>query len=481
MPFLFLRTASVLAAGFLLTGPSAPVGTSASSGAGSLVADKAAPCPAHWNANQYRAFRTQPPAGLNSQIMSVAALSPTDVWTLITRTDKHKNNVSDIYHLVGTERREFVDLDDTEKSFRAKWIVARSDTDVWVIGSARGVLEAWHYNGSRWTDHPPTRYSYAGIDAAALGSDGILYLAGSNGHTHKGVILGYDGSRWTNLSPASPPYDYKALAVTADGRLIAAGGGRDDGALQERSGTMWTTVSLSAPVNAITRVSVAPGGVVYGVGSAAGNQSVLIKQSPGSRTATVVDAPAADQPATYTNKTDVAALGLNVWLLGEDEPHDWWHHSWITHDDSAFVAAIRRMSRVAMRLSSTAPRSDQPCWPGATPRTEIALRTIPGDSRCAWARRERFRMPWSHRTHSTPARSRVTGPLPVIISPRQPAAARAARPRASSPAPARRSAKRQPSPPGERQAGFTPSPAADRPDHGTGTHRFECHVPTLPR
>ena len=397
MPFLILRTASVLVAGFLLTGPSAASATSASNDTGSLAAGPAASCSAHWTGDQYRAFRAEPPAGLNSQIMSIAALSPTDVWTLITRTDKHKKNVSDVYHFVGTERRESVNLDDIEKSFRAKWIVARSDTDVWVIGSARGALEAWQYNGSRWTDHPPARYSRARIDAAALGGDGILYLAGNNGRTHKGLILSYDGSRWADLSPAGPPFDYQALVVTAGGTLIAAGGGRDDGALQERSGGAWTTVNLSAPVKAITRVSVAPGGMVYGVGSAAGNQSVLIKQPPGSRSATVTDAPDADQPGAYPSKADVAGLGLAVWLLGEDEPHDWWHHSWITHDGTAFVAAIRRMSRVAMRLSSTAPRSGQPCWPEASPRTEIPLRTLPGDSRCAWWRRQKLRLPWAHR------------------------------------------------------------------------------------
>ena len=146
----------------------------------------------------------------------------------------------------------------------------------------------------------------------------------------------------------------------------------------------WTTVSLSAPVNTITRVSVAPGGTVYGVGSVAGNQSVLIRQPPGSRSATVIDPPAAEQPATSTGKTGVVALGLDVWLLGEDEPHDGWHHSWITHDDSGFVAAIRRMSQVAMRLSSTAPRSDQPCWPGAAARDRDS---VSRSKRSSWCHR----------------------------------------------------------------------------------------------
>ena len=494
MPFLFIRTASVLAAGFLLTGPSAPADTRTSSDTGGL--GTAAPCPAprwtaaHWAGNQYqyRSAQAQPPAGLNSQITSVAALSPTDVWMLITRTDKHKNNVSDVYHLVGTERRDPVNLDDIEKSFIAKWIVARSDTDLWVIGSAHGTLEAWHYNGSRWTDHPPTSYSYAVIDAAALGGDGTLYLAGYNGHTHAGVILSYDGARWTDLSPASPPYDYKALAVTAGGTLIAAGGGRHDGALQEKSGTRWTTVSLSAPVDTITRVSVAPSGMVYGVGSTTGNEPVLIKQPPGSRSANVIGAPAVEQATASANKTDVATLGLDVWLLGEDEPHDGWHHSWITHDHTAFAAAIRRMSKVAIRLSSTAPRSGQPCWAGTSPRPEVALRTLSGGSRCDWSRREGSRMPWFHRTRTTQPRSHAAAALPVIISPRQ--APRAVRPRAPARGPSpvvrpTRAADPLPSPgPAERQALFTPSPAsasasASAPAyHGSGANRFSCHVQT---
>jgi hypothetical protein len=223
--------------------------------------------------------------------------------------------------------------------------------------------------------------------------------------------------------------------------------------------------------------------MVYGVGSTTGNEPVLIKQPPGSRSANVIGAPAVEQATAAANKTDVATLGLDVWLLGEDEPRDRWHHSWITHDHSGFVAAIRRMSKVANRLSSTAPRSGQPCWPGATPRTEIAIRTLPGGPRCDWSRRENSRMPWLHRTRTTPARSHGSAPLPMIITPRQ--APRAARPRApaqmSSMVRPARSADPQPAPgPGERQVLFTPSPSpspASAPaHHGSGANRFWCHA-----
>jgi hypothetical protein len=188
-----------------------------------------------------------------------------------------------------------------------------------------------------------------------------------------------------------------------------------------------------------------------------------------------------EQATASANKTDVATLGLDVWLLGEDEPHDRWHHSWITHDKSAFVAAIRRMSKVANRLSSTTPHSGQPCWPGATQRTEVAIRTLPDGSRCDWARREFSHMPWLRRTRTTPPRSHGAAAVPLIISPRQ--APRAARPRApaqgSSAVRPTRAADPVPSPgPAERQALFTPSPASAPAYHGSGANRFSCHAQT---
>lgn len=357
---------------------------------------------------------------------------------LITRTDKQKNTVSAVYHLAGTERQESTGLADNEPSFGAKWILARSDTNVWVVGLAHGALQAWEYDGSHWTDHAPARYPYAGINTAALDSKGILYLAGTNTSTRKGIILSYDGSRWADLSPANPPYDYEALAVTDGGTLIAAGGGRHDGTLQERSGGTWLTVSLSKPVNAITRVSVAPGGIVYGVGSRAGDELVFVRQLPGSRSAAVLDPPMAG-PGTAST-AGVTALGLDVWLLGEDEPHQGWHHSWITHDDRVFLAAGRRISQV------TGPGTTQQCWNTAASRTGVFIRSLPSSSWCARcgcgtgqssrpgsARNQGCSCPglprwqddqgttWPRQAYPDSARSSRTGGSPKSVSPHQPA------------------------------------------------------------
>jgi hypothetical protein len=305
--------------------------------------------------------------------MSIATLSPTDVWMLIKGTDNHGNNISAVYHRAGSEWQESANLAGNDGSIGAEWIAARSDTDVWVIGSVHGAPWAWHYDGSRWTGHPPTRYSHAVIDAEALGSNGILYLAGSSGNTRKGIVLGFDGSRWTDLSPASPPPSYKALTVTRDGTLIAAGGDQSAGTLQERSGTRWTTISLSAPVDSITKVSVGPDGSVYGAASVAG-EPVLIRQPPGSRTATVLDPSAMATGSTSTSEAGAVALGLDVWLLGEGEPHEGWHHPWFAGNDSDFGGAGRRFSQVGIGPGGYS-HSHHRCWS----RDSYSLR---GSSRC---------------------------------------------------------------------------------------------------
>ena len=299
------------------------------------------------------------PAGLNSKIMSVAAISPTDEWMLITRTDNHGSNVSAVYHLVGTERLESADLADSEKSFAAKWIVARSDTDVWVIGSARGALEAWHYDGSSWTDHPPTRYSYAAIDAAALGSDGILYLAGSNGHTRKGIILSYDGSRWADLSPANPPSDYQALAVTADGtahrgrRRAQATAPCRRGRAQRGQPSPCPRRSIRSPGSASPVAAPCTGSVRW----------------PGTSRCSSSRRQAAGPPPSLTRRRRIrpprprarSARSPSAWTYGYSARTNRATGGTTRgspHDDSGFVAARRRMSQVAT------PRSGQPCWSG---------------------------------------------------------------------------------------------------------------------
>jgi len=264
-----------------------------------------------------------------------------------------------VYHFTGTIWEKLANLENNDPSFGGGILVAGPDSGVWVVGmkfiSAEGRpgIAAWHYDGSTWTEHSSPLPAGAEIEAAALGGNGVLYLAGTNMITYTGIIWSYNGSQWTDLTPPNPRFEYKALAVTAGGTLVAGGGWdpggfvRPGGVLQERSGTTWTTISLSKPVEQVSGLSVAPGGTVYAVGMRTTVQPVLIEQRPGSGSATVLDVPAPDPSAGNMSESGVVAVGSgDVWLLGQyGVPNPYapvygLTQPWITHfDGSRFFAA----------------------------------------------------------------------------------------------------------------------------------------------
>jgi hypothetical protein len=333
MPFMLMRTAAVLAAGFLITGPShAAQGAALIGGAtGGPTAITPGQCPAHWTADDLP-IPPPPVVGTGAGIQSVAALSATDAFALLAGYQE-----SDVYHFTHGSWQKLANLNSNDISFSAMTIVAKSDTDVWVAGTsetATYVPEAWHFDGSTWTDHAATLASQALISAAALGSNGVLYVVGGslgpNG-PNRGIVWAYSGSAWSDLTPANPRFQYDTVAVTADGTLVV---GASSGLLQERSGSAWTTVRLSAPVTAVTGVSVSPDGTIFAAGAGAGNQPVLIEQRPGSQSAAVLDVPAASPATSTTTEVGIVAVGRDdVWLMGQG--------AWITHfDGSRFVTAM---------------------------------------------------------------------------------------------------------------------------------------------
>jgi hypothetical protein len=151
-------------------------------------------------------------------------------------------------------------------------------------------------------------------------------------------VWSFDGAQWADLTPATTTDAYNALAVTAGGTLIAGG---DGGTLQERSGTAWTTVPLPSPVS-VRDISVAPGGAVYAVGSAAGNEAALVELPPGSHSAIVRDVPTPVVRGLNPGVAGVVAVGPgDVWVLGSQQPTVYQNpRAWVTHfDGSRFVVA----------------------------------------------------------------------------------------------------------------------------------------------
>ena len=185
MPFMLLRTTAVLAAGFLIAGPSHAAPGAARTGGATSGTNAITPgqCPAHWTADD---LPIPPlPASASGSIQSVAALSATDAFALL-----YTYLGSDVYHFTHGSWQKLASLNSNDIAFSAVTIVAKSDTDVWVAGTSETggttyVPEAWHFDGSTWTDYTATPSPQAQILAAALGSDGVLYVVGSSLGPHR--------------------------------------------------------------------------------------------------------------------------------------------------------------------------------------------------------------------------------------------------------------------------------------------------------
>lgn len=337
MPFLLMRTASVLAAGFLLAGASHAAAASAAGG-GTIAGTSATSgyCPAYWTADHLPVPPLPSPARPGTQVLSVAVLRTADVWVLLGRGGNDY-----VYHLNGGKWKESAYLNASDINFTGQSIVAGSDTDVWVAGENDSSGEDWHYNGSTWTElAAPVQPNTA--QAAALDSSGILYVAGTNTHGFTGV-WSYNGAQWTDLAQPVPRSEGdNAIALTQGGTLVVGTDGyssRPAPVLQERTGTGWTTISVPS-VTFVSGITVVPGGTVYAVGGESGNQAVLIKQAPGSPSATVVGVPATDS-ATAHQLTGVIVTGPDdLWLLGNYQLPGGGSRPWITHfDGTNFLAA----------------------------------------------------------------------------------------------------------------------------------------------
>jgi hypothetical protein len=82
MPFMLLRATAVLAAGFLIAGPSHAAPGAARTGGATRAKAAIAPgqCPAHWTADDLPI----PPPAAGASIQSVAVLSTTDAFALLS-------------------------------------------------------------------------------------------------------------------------------------------------------------------------------------------------------------------------------------------------------------------------------------------------------------------------------------------------------------------------------------------------------------
>jgi hypothetical protein len=187
--------------------------------------DQVAPLIEHWNGTQWSVSPNAIGAGSgHSEILSIAAISPADVWAL---AEVGKNNPAIIEHWSGTQW-SIVSL---PVSGTLHSLSAVSANDVWAVGND-GLILNW--NGTQWSQvaNPAGQgAALEGVDALSANDVWAINLLGT-------VTEQWNGTQWTAVPPASAlPAGFRtaggsgtggSLSGLAGGPLFAVGSNADN-------------------------------------------------------------------------------------------------------------------------------------------------------------------------------------------------------------------------------------------------------------
>jgi hypothetical protein len=198
-------------------------------GSSAMIVNDPTPLIEHWNGTQWS---VSPGAISGGEILSIAAISPTDVWALAA---VGKGNPAVIEHWNGTQW-SIVSL---PVSGTLHGLSAVSANDVWAVGND-GLILNW--DGTQWNQvaNPAGQgASLEGLDALSANDVWAINLTGS-------VTEQWNGTQWTAVPPAS---------------ALPAG-------FRTAGGFNWSGASLSGLA----------GGPLFAVGSNADNETAILQQ-----------------------------------------------------------------------------------------------------------------------------------------------------------------------------------------------------------
>lgn len=196
----------------------------------------------HWNGSSWTvAEAPTAPNSISGGLLSLSALSPTDVWA-------------------------------------AGWLqiqdAAIPDPDggpTEIVSHDEGVIE--HWDGQKWTRMPlPQPYPAWALNSISASAPNDVWAVGNGfGDDDKPLVLHYDGVAWTALP--TPPFgglygEFNGVAangpndVWATGRTILDEEDRGHALVMHWNGTTWTRIATPPDAGPMTGVAAADGGVV---------------------------------------------------------------------------------------------------------------------------------------------------------------------------------------------------------------------------
>jgi hypothetical protein len=155
-------------------------------GSSGMIAEEQTPLIEHWNGTQWNVSAGAVSGG---RILSIAAISPTDVWAL---AGTGKGNLAVIEHWNGSTW-SIVSL---PVSGTLHSLSAVSANDVWAVGN-NGLILNW--NGTQWSQiaNPAGQgAALEGVDALSASDVWAINLPGT-------VTEQWNGTQWTAVPPAS--------------------------------------------------------------------------------------------------------------------------------------------------------------------------------------------------------------------------------------------------------------------------------------
>jgi len=170
-------------------------------------------------------------------------------------------------------------------SARSNPAVATLNGKVVLFGGG-GLADTWEWDGSTWTEQKPAQSPPGRNGAVAATLNGKVVLFGGDVGMDESAAQAndtweWDGSTWTEQSPAtSPPAREYAVAATVGNTVVLFGGGSGpSGTLQSYLGDTWTwdgtTWTEATPASSPSPRAMASAGALGGVMVVAGGQAYM--------------------------------------------------------------------------------------------------------------------------------------------------------------------------------------------------------------
>ncbi len=221
-------------------------------------------------------FREVQVAKSRSTIFGIWGASSSDIWAVVS--DVSRDHVGQILHYDGIEWTESSEVSSSpEGEFRQPFKVWGSGPDdVHVVGTD-GL--AMHWDGGEWNTWPaPVADPLTLFTVHGSGPDHAVAVGGSG----SGVTAHWDGSSWTESSPASEQFPPGLIGVYAHPThgVVAVG---NNGAMWRYDGVAWSADPQSAMMlDGLHSVFVEDDGGVWAVGGDlfALDQGVIVYGGP---------------------------------------------------------------------------------------------------------------------------------------------------------------------------------------------------------